>query len=193
MDTRQLIMQKNFEAIHKHGFQGVRADKVVAELGITKGALYHYFPNKMELGYAIIDEVLAPMYLGLWKKFELAESNHFEIMVETIESYAHFADDESIKLGCTLNNLVQEMSPLDETFRQKLQGIVKSINYSIETGLKNGQLSGAFRTDFNPTQTAHFIQAGVNGGWSMAKSQQNKVIFEMILNQLVQFVTTLKR
>jgi TetR/AcrR family transcriptional regulator, transcriptional repressor for nem operon len=193
MDTRQLIMQKNFEAIHKHGFQGVRADKVVAELGITKGALYHYFPNKMELGYAIIDEVLAPMYLSLWKKFEVAESNHFEILIETVQSYAQWADDESIKLGCSLNNLVQEMSPLDETFRQKLQGIVKGIHFSIETGLKNGQLSGAFRTDFNPTQTAHFIQAGVNGGWSLAKSQQNKVIFEMVLNQLVQFTTTLKK
>jgi TetR/AcrR family transcriptional regulator, transcriptional repressor for nem operon len=193
MDTRQLIMQKNFEAIHKHGFQGVRADKVVAELGITKGALYHYFPNKMELGYAIIDEILAPMYLSLWKKFELAESNHFEIMVEIIQSYANFADDDSIKLGCTLNNLVQEMSPLDETFQKKLQAIVKGIHFSIETGLKNGQLAGIFKPDFNPTLTAHFIQAGINGGWSLGKSQQNKVIFEMILGQLIQFVTTLKK
>jgi TetR/AcrR family transcriptional regulator, transcriptional repressor for nem operon len=193
MDTRQLILQKNFEAIRKQGFQGVRADKVVAELGITKGALYHYFPNKMELGYAIVDEIIAPDYLSIWKNFETTESDHVEIMIETIQSYTQWSDNESIKLGCPLNNLVQEMSPLDEIFRKKLQAIIKGIHFSIETGLKNGQLAGSFKTDFNPTQIAHFVQASVNGGWSIAKSQQNKVIFEMIINQLIQYVHILKK
>ena len=48
-DTRQRILEKNFEAMHEHGYQGMRADKVVKELGITKGAFYHYFEGKQEL------------------------------------------------------------------------------------------------------------------------------------------------
>ena len=34
----------------------MRLDDVVAATGLTKGALYHHFPNKQALGYAVVDE-----------------------------------------------------------------------------------------------------------------------------------------
>lgn len=55
-DTRTQILERIYQAVRLHGFQGMRADKVVIDLGITKGALYHYFASKLELGYAIVDE-----------------------------------------------------------------------------------------------------------------------------------------
>jgi AcrR family transcriptional regulator len=56
--TRQLILQRCFEAIQAKGFETLRTDKEIARLKITKGAFYHYFPNKSELGYAVVDEVI---------------------------------------------------------------------------------------------------------------------------------------
>ena len=75
-DTRAQILERNFQAVRLHGFQGMRADKVITDLGITKGALYHYFPNKFELGYAIVDELIAPVYVNSWRPFEEATANH---------------------------------------------------------------------------------------------------------------------
>jgi AcrR family transcriptional regulator len=49
--TRNKIVQKCFEAIAEHGFCTLRTDKEIQRLKITKGAFYHYFPGKMELGY----------------------------------------------------------------------------------------------------------------------------------------------
>jgi len=114
-DTRTEILHKNYEAIHRNGFQGVPADKVVAEMGITKGALYHYFPNKFDLGYAILDELLGPHYLKIWQSFERAEKNFGVVLLEVLESYRDFAKtDEEIKLGWPLTNPTQEMPPLAE-------------------------------------------------------------------------------
>jgi AcrR family transcriptional regulator len=79
-DTRARILQENYKAVHRFGFQGTRTDKVVAELGITKGAFYHYFPTKNDLGYAIVDEIILPNYTSIWKAFEHA-TEHFEVVL----------------------------------------------------------------------------------------------------------------
>ncbi|WP_428665431.1 TetR/AcrR family transcriptional regulator [Runella sp.] len=192
-DTRTEILQKNFEAIHRNGFQGVRADKVVAEMGITKGALYHYFPNKFDLGYAILDELIAPQYLKIWKSFEATDKNFGAVLFETLDNYRSFAKtDEQIKLGCPLTNLTQEMPPLDEGFRKRLYRITNQMHQQIETGLKKAQLSGEFRLDFNPTQVAFFYLSTIEGGFSVSKAMQSRAIFEMVVAQLKQFTEGLK-
>lgn len=191
-DTRTRIIQENFKAIHRFGFQGTRTDKVVGDMGITKGAFYHYFPTKSDLGYAILDEVVCPMYTGLWRPFAEAKEKQDELLIETIKKYFQFIDSESVKWGCVLNNLMQEMSPIDEGFRLRLQQITLSLQQSIETGLKNGQLSGVFRTDMNPTQTAFFILACVQGGFSVAKAMQSMAAFELTFQRLVEFAKSLK-
>lgn len=187
-DTRTEILHKNYEAIHRNGFQGVRADKVVAEMGITKGALYHYFPNKFDLGYAILDELVAPHYLNIWRSFERSEKEFGAVLLATLDSYRNFAQtDEQIKLGCPLTNLTQEMSPLDEGFRKRLYRITQQMQQQIETGLKNAQLTGEFKLDFNPTQTAFFYLSSIEGGFSVAKAMQSRAVFEMVIAQLKQF------
>lgn len=192
-DTRTEILERNYAAIQKYGFQGVRTDKVVANMGLTKGALYHHFPTKWDVGYAVVDELLAPNYLGIWRAFAQAESRHAEVLRETILGYLHLAKtDEQIQLGCPLTNLTQEMSPLDEGFRARLRRITAGMQQSIETGLKNGQLAGTFRADLNPTQAAFFILASIEGGFSKAKAMQSRAVFEMIVRQLLDYAETLK-
>ncbi len=192
-DTRTEILQKNFEAIHRNGFQGVRADKVVAEMGITKGALYHYFPNKLDLGYAIIDELVGPHYLSIWQTFEKTSKDFEKALSDTLDHYRSFIPtEEEVKLGCPLTNLTQEMPPLDEGFRIRLYRITQRMQQQIETGFKNAQLSGEFRPDFNPTQTAFFYLSTIEGGFSVAKAMQSRAVFEMVIAQLKQFTQGLK-
>ncbi|MCU0352842.1 MAG: TetR family transcriptional regulator C-terminal domain-containing protein, partial [Cytophagales bacterium] len=144
-----------------HGFQGVRADKVVADMGITKGALYHHFSSKLDLGYAVVDELLAPSYLSTWRPLETARKNHLQVLVQTLEQFKQRTDDEEVKLGCPLNNLMQEMSPLDEGFRRRLGNIIEKMAYSIETGLRNGQSAGNIRSDADAKQLSLFDRNGL--------------------------------
>lgn len=72
--TRHLILQRCFEAIQAKGFETLRTDKEIARLKITKGAFYHYFPNKSELGYAVVDEVMLPFYEQKWASLNNIET-----------------------------------------------------------------------------------------------------------------------
>ena len=54
--TRQTLLQAAFQEIYRSGFQAASLRNILSKVGITKGALYHHFGSKQELGYAVVDE-----------------------------------------------------------------------------------------------------------------------------------------
>jgi TetR/AcrR family transcriptional regulator, transcriptional repressor for nem operon len=191
-DTRQQILVQNFKAIHRNGYQGVRADKVVGEMGITKGALYHYFPSKQALGYAIVDELIGPMYINTWRPLEQAKGCPITQIVAILGEMCQEASRENISLGCPLNNLMQEMSPLDEGFRARFQFIVLSMRSSIEQALSRGQVEHTVSRAVNPSQVAIFILSALEGSYGVAKSLQSSEAFCQSIQQLVAYLNSLR-
>jgi AcrR family transcriptional regulator len=60
--TRRGILAAAFAEIHRQGFQAASVANILADTGLTKGALYHHFPDKKALGLAVIDEVIRPSF-----------------------------------------------------------------------------------------------------------------------------------
>ncbi|MDP1896416.1 MAG: TetR/AcrR family transcriptional regulator, partial [Sulfurimicrobium sp.] len=111
--TRDKLLRAAFGEIHRQGFQAASIANILADTGFTKGALYHHFPTKQALGLAVIEEVIYGYLDGLIFK-ALGESDRpVETLLEIISISGAQTDRESICLGCPLNNLMQEMSPLD--------------------------------------------------------------------------------
>ena len=192
-DTRQNILEKNYEAIHRLGFQGTRTDKVIEDLGITKGAFYHYFKNKHELGYAVVDEIIAPQYLGLWKQLDDFEAHPIDGILHILEQFKLNFDEEDIKLGCPLNNLIQEMAPLDPGFQLRLTSVLEEMHHAVKRALERANANLQVATLFDEGSVAHFILAAVEGSFTIGKSYQSKTVFDKSLDQLIRYVRSLKR
>ena len=64
--TRECLLQAASREIYRSGFQSASLDTILAVAGVTKGALYYHFDSKEALGYAVIDEVIAPDVRGKW-------------------------------------------------------------------------------------------------------------------------------
>ena len=52
-NTRRKILEAAFAEFYKNGFQGGSINHIVEEAGATKGALFHHFKGKNDLGYAV--------------------------------------------------------------------------------------------------------------------------------------------
>lgn len=188
MDTRNQIIRCNFDALRKQGFQALRPDRVLAEMGLSKGAYYHYFPDKSMLAYAIIDEVISPAFVSNWLPFEEATERHADVLRECILSQARFVtNDEAVCHGCPLTNLKQEMAALDEGFRTRLEAITDRMAAALSTGLRNGMAAGVFRPDIDPMKEAYFMIGAVEGAFSMAKVKRSRAIFLGSLDALLQY------
>ncbi|HUR32546.1 MAG TPA: helix-turn-helix domain-containing protein, partial [Vicinamibacterales bacterium] len=64
--TRQRLLVTAFGEVYRRSFQSASLNEIVARARTTKGALFHHFDGKHALGYAIVDELLAPILNERW-------------------------------------------------------------------------------------------------------------------------------
>lgn len=193
LDTRERIVERMFTHIQRCGFQGLRADKVVADMDITKGALYHYFPNKQAIGLAVIDEIIAPHYLAFY--LELNRNNNSPIvqLQNHLNDLKAMATSENINFGCPLNNLIQEMSPINENFRKHLKWVVDQMHRATADALLQGKENGFVLHSVDTDAVAHFFLASLEGSYGMAKVHQNVEIFHASIDTLILMLDKLRK
>jgi AcrR family transcriptional regulator len=117
------LLQAAFQEVYHSGFQGSDLEAILDRAGVTKGALYHHFENKEALGYAVVDEVLATMMRDKWLRPLEHAKNPIDALARIVRSTS--TKPEWLRRGCPINNLAQEMSPLDEGFRRRLATLVR--------------------------------------------------------------------
>ncbi|WOH37057.1 TetR/AcrR family transcriptional regulator [Thalassotalea fonticola] len=187
--TRQTILEISADEIHKHGFTATSLSSILKRCKVSKGALYHYFPNKMELGYAVFEEIYTPMFLETWKPaVEVDDPIAGLCQFFTLMSTDSSCDD--IVCGCPLNNLCQEMSGIDEGFRLRILNMQQQLNQLIAINLQ--RISAQLRPDLDFSQVAYFITASFHGASSLSKSSQNKELFSKVINELCLYITNLR-
>ena len=133
--TRQIILQAAFEEIHVSGFQAASLAKILSTTGVTKGALYHYFPNKMALGYAVVEEVITVQIFEQWVEPLSKSNNPITALKQIMYEAGQNITNDDIQSGCPLNNLAQEMAPVDEGFRNRIEHVYKLWRKEIEQAL----------------------------------------------------------
>lgn len=190
--TRQHLLEAAFAEIHRHGFQAASLTQILADTGLTKGALYHHFPDKKALGLAVIEDMIRPQ-LAVMMFAPLAETRQpLAAMQALLESKAAEPDPWVVTLGCPLNNLIQEMSPVDETFRLQLNRLFQDWVAVLTEALERGLASGEVKPGVNAEDTAFFIVSALEGCIGMSKNTQSVGAYRGCLGQLNCYLDTLK-
>jgi AcrR family transcriptional regulator len=190
--TRKRILEAAFMEMYRNGFQGMRLDEVLTATGLTKGALYHHFPNKQALGYAVVDEVILPTMQALWLVPLDNAADPLAGLVEVIEQLPDTKPPEMVEYGCPLNNLAQEMSPLDEGFRQRLDHVFQVWHQGIRDALEAARQRGQIRDDVDCDETATFIMAALEGCIGIAKSAQSAAKLRVCNQGMIRFIHSLQ-
>ena len=190
--TRQKMLEAAFAEIHKNGFQAASISQILVDTGLTKGALYHHFPDKKALGLAVIDEVIRPIMKAMMFAPLLETEQPLSTLQALLQSKTMFNDPAEVMLCCPLNNLMQEMSPVDETFRVKLNALFQDWVDVVAGAPKRGQHSSEVRKDVLADETAFFIVSALEGCIGMSKNTQSVAAFNSCLMQMSDYLETLK-
>ena len=94
--------------------------------------------------------------------------------------------------GCPLNNLAQELSPLDEGFRKRIEGVYTAWRESLEAAVARGIKSGKVRKDISPRNVAAFIVAALAGIIGTAKSAQSEELLKQACEGLFDYLGSLR-
>lgn len=187
--TRQRILEAGYNEIHRHGFQAASVANILADTGLTKGALYHHFPSKKDLGLAVVNEAVRA-------SFEATMFTQLRVSPKPAQALLDLLDCRSIRekdinLGCPLNNLMQEMSSIDEDFRTALTAILRDWQETVKEALLRGQGAGDVRADVDCRAAALFIVAAWEGCTGTAKTMQSSNARNACMSQLRNYVKTL--
>lgn len=192
--ARERILDAAFAEIRRQGFQAASVAAILAETGLTKGALYHYFPSKKDLGLAVVDErVGAALRCAMLDALSVAEGDAAPLdklfkLLDSVQAWTA----ESIRLGCPLNNLMQEMSAVDEDFRRHLTALVVLWQERIAALLRLAQTRGQVAAAVDCQAAALFIVAAWEGCISIAKNMQSLPVFVVSIEQLKHYVRQLQ-
>ena len=190
--TRENLLLCAYRQIHEHGFHAVSLDAILRDAHVTKGALYHHFPNKNALGYAVVEEIIAPTLAEFWINPVIDSDNPINALQQIVREAGDTMTMDELRMGCPLNNLSQEMSSTDEGFRQRLADIYEGWREGLSNALQKGKSNQTVAEHVNTTVTAAFIVSSLEGCIGMAKNSQDMNILMQCGQGIVDYLETLR-
>jgi TetR/AcrR family transcriptional regulator, transcriptional repressor for nem operon len=189
--TRSDILGKAFTLMYQKGYQATSIDEIIARTKVTKGAFFHHFSNKEEMGLAVIDEIMYPGLLPYMKN-ALNRTGDIRVNLYTMmEDLLLHNSFFKVEYGCPAVNMIEEMAPLNRSFKKGLAGIMKQWHSAIRSALMQAQERKSLHGKFDAGQVATYIISGYAGIRNTGKLLGRRVYhdylaeFKIYLDRLV--------
>ncbi len=191
--TRHQILRSAFRAFYEQGMSATSLDDVLARAGVTKGALYHHFGSKKDLGCALIAEVVAPRIRAAWVDPLRSTNDPIPVLATALRRQARAPGGEAARFGCPLNNLAQEVSSVDDELRERLEEVFAEWVGAVREAFERGRGAGTVRADVDPERVARFVVGAVEGALSLAKVSRDPAVLRDNVEELVAYLELLRR
>ena len=188
--TRLNILSKAFELVYRNGYQTTSVDEIIASTSVTKGAFYHHFKNKDEMGIALIKEVLYPAMNKAMVKPLLSSKDAVKDLYEIMEGLLIHNSFFNVKYGCPAVNLIEEMAAINPNFNKALAEIIISWQKAIGVSIENSISNNTIRNDVKADQVATFIISGYSGVRNTGKILGSNA-YKIYLKELRNYLKTL--
>lgn len=173
VSTRKEILDVAFMEIYMNGFNGTSTNAIIDKLDMTRGAFFHHFPTKDDLGYAMIDEVLAGLIIQRWVEPIKGYKNPIEGIIKNFTKLINEHKPEHVLLGCPLNNLIQELSGSRPIFQKKLQAVMELWVKDTQKILSSAKKEGYLNKNVSTRDLAEFIVSCQESAFAMGKAMNN--------------------
>jgi len=189
--TRMDILKKAFDLIYKNGYQATSIDQILETTSVTKGAFYHHFKSKEEMGIALIDDVIhREIWPTIMKSLRVSKDfrkNLYQMLKTLLIGHPLLHAD----YGCPAVNLVQEMAPINESFRKALKKNQTEWRKLIEDEIVRAQAAGQLSAEHNSETIALYIITLYHGVRTMGKVL-GKSYYNIFLKEYHKYLESLK-
>ena len=188
--TREAILEAATELMHLKGYQATTLDDVLRESGVGKGNFYYQFKSKEDLGYAILDQVIASfLERTLDPCFSDAAAPRMAQIRCFLDRVLAAQRERNCVGGCALGNLASELSDVHEGFRARLFGVFSVWRERLIGVLEQAQAAGSVRPNCRADAVAHFLVASLEGAILMTKLTKDIAVMERCVEELKRYLS----
>jgi AcrR family transcriptional regulator len=143
----------------ERGYLAARVEDVAKRAGLSKGAVYFYFPSKRDLFMALVQEEHEKTYGFL----ELAENDSRPAAVKLLDLGQKYLDYfAGLKTPPRFFLMMCEQGIRDEEIREECQAVHQQFVDAVARILAQGMAEGAFRQG-DPQSLAEMLKALIDG------------------------------
>lgn len=182
LPNRERLVDEATRLVRVRGFHATSVNTVLKAAGISKGALYHYFPGKEDLGLAVLaragDGFHAFLDATLDTTTPLASLERFFAAVLEKHRAAGFVG------GCLWGNTALEMSDSDTACTAAVKRVFDAWIAKVEGVISAGQKNGQMRTDRSAAELAQLVVCTIEGGIMLARLRKQEAPLKNCLDSL---------
>lgn len=163
MSLRDSLLETTEGLVLTRGFSATSTIDIIDAAGVTKGALYHYFPQKTDLEMAVLaragEEFLA------WLDSALACGTSPKEQLESFfEAALSHHNASGFIGGCLFGNTALEMSDVSRQHVEIVNEVFVAWADKIAAVVLRGQRLGQIRSDISAADLSQMIVSSIEGG-----------------------------
>lgn len=187
--TRMALLDAAGGEFARSGYAGTGLGGVVKRAGLTKGGLFHHFPDKRSLALAWIDERLAKAISELWIE-PLEHTDSLEVLRNLCRSrIGELAPGDATS---TLGALTAEIGAADDLLETSLERIFEAWRAAVAAVLERGKEAGRIHRSIKPAAEAAFLVALLAGVAVTANLPRHGETRRACLSSLEDYLETLR-
>lgn len=182
VETRQKLVTAARNLVLRQGFSATGVDEICAQAGVTKGAFFHHFKSKDEIGQAALAD-WAAFGMALYAEATARPARHpldhlhrfFDIMQGFVAT--------SSPLTCVVGIMSQELAVANPALRETCSAFLADWTDFARQLLDEARVRLPPRTDFDSEDVAWFLNSLWQGSMLVAKTRQDPAIVSRNLDR----------
>jgi TetR/AcrR family transcriptional repressor of nem operon len=192
--TREAILEAATRLMQIKGYNATALDDVLRESGVGKGSFYYHFKSKEELGYAILDHLVAGFVARTVEPcFADPAGRPLDQVRCFLDRVLQAQREMNCVGGCPLGNLASELSDVHEGFRARLAQVFSSWRERLTQALQKGQARGDVGPECRPGEVAQFLMASLEGAILVTKVTKDIAVMEQCVGEMKHYLAGYER
>ena len=195
LETREKILQAAARLIALKGYHDAKLEEVLDAAKVTKGAFFHHFSHREDLGFAVLDwhmdqrrQLLDAIEQELPPAKQADPLQKVFRRLDAIEEMARRR--EGCKGGCIIGNMSTALSDCHDGFRKRLAECFDEMAQEFLPHLEEATRLGSVTRRTNPSELARYIVTVIEGAIMQARTLGDS---ELLPRQLAYLKEHLKK
>ena len=192
-ETKRLIIETSFDMFYLNGYNNTSIPDIMKKTNLTKGAFYHHFKNKLEIGKKVIEDILSiRIFNGFIKPLKENKSKSVSDLLVYVftERIANFTEKEKA-LGCPANNMINEIGCSVHDFREPLRKLMDGWKDALIDVIDLGKKNNEIKKEVDSNAAATYLICSFEGARGIRKIYNDDALFSNYLEAVKEYIKSI--
>ncbi|WBY18144.1 TetR/AcrR family transcriptional regulator (plasmid) [Erythrobacteraceae bacterium WH01K] len=185
--AKERLLDAAVMLIRRQGFAGTSVDQLCAAAGVTKGAFFHHFASKEELGIAAAGHWVTLTAPAFEEADYQGEETPLKRLLAYLDLRAAMITGDTDAFTCLAGTLAQEVHQTHPRIARASDAAIRAHSLTLENDIA-AALAEHGLEDVDPASLALHIQAVLQGSFVLAKAAGDPAVARDSVHHLKRYI-----